>query len=268
MSHFFGIKQHGPRTFQEGNTTVNYIILEQWINTGHSHTVRCKASSTMSRSVTHGISLAELNGFESTIKSTIGVTGIASIGSDIQANTQITTTFSQTNTITDTFNCPAPGCGLTTYALYQKVRDFQFTFVTPGFFRKRTDTHNFRELTQELDLLVENDGKEPTCPCDDKDDEDKDELVSLTIGKSNVSVRVNAKKDKDGRTAFRIGSVTYAVDLFSVNDEPREIEIANWPVFPALSGIDGKRFTATVQLIKSFEEQDLLVHTNDAYVYR
>ena len=127
-TYFPGTKVYGPfELTDDKRNSIAYSITEKWVS-DRSHTVRCGVSDGFGVSITVGISVSELDALKSSIEGSFGL-GIASIKTNIETNTQITTTFSESETETDTFACPAPTCGRYTYFLYQLVRDYRFVFT-------------------------------------------------------------------------------------------------------------------------------------------
>jgi hypothetical protein len=258
-SYFFGVKKYGPFELNDGRTSISYSFIEQWVSTNRSHTVRCKVGGKMGYSITSGISVAELDSFKSSITSTLGVKGIASIQGDIEANTQITTTFVVSNTASGEFSMDAPGCGRHTYFLNQLVRDYQFVIKKPRLvFGHKTTAHNLREWTYYYDMRQETDEQDPQCPCLPKVGEDDGETVVLKIG--TLSLRLDGKRNKENKVSFKVGRHTYSLDATDAISFPVSVKITGLPkMFQVLSGINRSAVAATVELEKDFELDDLRV---------
>lgn len=185
-TYFVGTKVYGPYEMPIDGDSVSYTITEKWISTNRSHTVRCGVNSKIAAGTTTSVSVSESEEFKSAIKSTLGVTSIASISAHIEANTKISTTFSASETLDDSFECPAPACGRYTYFLYQLVRDYRVIVKKTRLFRKPLIVpRDFRERTRHFDIRRETHEQDLACPCDSPSEEEEgDEIVVLDLGSS------------------------------------------------------------------------------------
>lgn len=265
-SYFVGTKSYGPFALDVDDYSGYFSYIEQWINIGTSHTVRCKAGSAVSFSFTTGLSSSESTESKTVLEGSFGPSAVAAIKRGIENSVHVKTELTRSTTKANSFNFPAPGCGSTTYSISQCIRDYTIVLQKKGLLAilglRRSSHFTAREWIDNFDVRVSSDPNDPACPCRDEpgyqEKEDRGEVTVVTMDK--VTIRTDARRDRSGKAAFEIGRHSYAVDLPEGSEETVELNINEMDdIFLLLSGVDKLPYVANVKLEKVFAPSDLEV---------
>lgn len=255
----------GPFEIDLKRGKITYSVLEQWAPAGHSIQISCKTSGILTRTITTGFERAELDQLQSSISSSLGIKSLVEIGSSIQQTTSLTLKLSQGQSVTTSANCPAPGCGIKTYALYFVVRQHTFVIEHKRWFGRRVQLPPIRleEKTEQYLVYESHDESFPNCPCPEPKEDEEQVAVSIEIGKlfwMKTAVR------KGGKLFLELWGNAIEMDLVPIEDKAYEVKVSGCSKqFPELTEITGDAATVKVRIIRDFEMSDLAVVNEGAY---
>lgn len=262
-SYFAGKKISGPYTFSEGKSHVTYTATASWYNVGRSITLRCGQNGEMEYTRTAGIETNEMERLRSQIEATIGLEGVASLKSQVEASLQTSVSFSESTSESDVFQLSAPACGNQTSYIYQLHRNHHFVIQTPRFLRKPSIvSHQVNEATHHYDLRLERDPHDPACPCESAKTAKGSEVLAFKIGK--LTLRVDAFWRSKNELEFSIGNEIITARLISNSGFFRVDHFQIPAEISFFAGSDGLSTNLVAEIVPDFIPTNMITNVADS----
>lgn len=164
MAQFFEGREHiGSAFFLETgskNERVKCAAFNRWIDTKQGVTLRCGRDANIEISKTVGLGETKSETSEDSIESTLGVTGLAKLKSQMKEILGYEISWNRATSTKVSLNRKAPPCGRYELAVQQLVREYDFTFYRRGSWPFRHDTWDLKgqrpgvpEYTETYDLI-------------------------------------------------------------------------------------------------------------------
>jgi hypothetical protein len=128
-----------------------------------------------------GLTKTQREDFESLLKGSMGIQGIASIESGIKAKTGMEVTFECVINEKEEHEFTAPQCGRRTLTVYQLIREYDLSITEKNFFTKDMNKIHLTEYTDNYhdeSLTIFND---QNCGCRDQPSDPDDGILRLLL---------------------------------------------------------------------------------------
>ena len=243
---------------RSGKEILQCTIFERWIDTDSGCAVHCGDEATAEAEKTTGISEKSVETIEASVESSIGITGLAQLKSQLKGVLGYEVNWNKSVTTKMTYPCKAPKCGSYELTIYQLVRDYELTYFRRGSWPFKSDvwdrkwTKTITEETEKYDAVPDRREYDERCQCSPKDSPDYDGRLCFDFG--DLSLRVPYKLTPEGftvRLAEHVVSFTFTDYSAGIRrlDDKLNISVPT-KVIPEpllfLSGIEGAEIEATV----------------------
>jgi len=177
----------------DGKTTLTCTVIERWDEL-LGRVYRCGNGETQKIVRHRGISVEERQNLEATIKSSLGLTGIAELKSAIKGEVARKIEFEESQDLTREFTFAAPKCGRLELLWYQLKRLYRFQCSD----RRRWHTGSWtRTFTEWVDLIYDATQRfpyDPNCNCEPKSAPKNDGSVTILLG-DKIAMRTGYRRD-------------------------------------------------------------------------
>jgi hypothetical protein len=230
-AYFSGTRNYEPFLVIDGDDRVACNVSEYWSNMDQDITVMCGATEESETERTVGISRKEYLSLETTLKGSLGVKGLASLGTELRERVGSEIEFNEATTRTTKHKIAAPTCGTCSYVFYQLIRIFEFKVprTRPWPFKACVSTRTFIEKTRNFAIREERIEFDPQCGCDGGAGPKELRLVDAVMG--NLKVRTDAETNSDGSITAYLGG--RAVTIASADQTEIELDLTGLPSFIA-----------------------------------
>ncbi len=116
---------------QKDKIKVLCAIYERW-EFRRGFDCKCGNKVTLKLAKTEGLSAGASATLQGSIESSLGVSGIASLKTSLQATVGITVNWSQSQTEEFTYECDPPRCGTCDITIYQLIREYDLSIYKRG----------------------------------------------------------------------------------------------------------------------------------------
>jgi len=228
-AYFSGTRSYEPILVEDGDSRLACTISEYWCNMDQDITVMCGAKEESETERTIGIAQKEFSSLESTLSSSLGVKGLASLGSKLRDLVGKEIELREATTRRTKCSIAAPKCGTRSYVFYQLIRVFEFKVprFRPWPFKACVSTRTFVEKTKNFAIREERVEFDPQCGCEGGPRPQQLRLVDFVMG--HLKVRTDAEVKDDGSITAYLGG--HAVDIDSAEQTAINLDLVGMPSF-------------------------------------
>jgi hypothetical protein len=156
-------------SLNKGKTKLDCIIWEEWQMIKETpFTLRCNNKRELKVAHKAGFEQTSTETFESSIGSTLGVKGIASLENSLKSTLKEEIRFQLGKELTDTFSFSSPECGYLLVRLYKKARTFYFKYEDTRFWHKKSMECSLIEWLKPIYDDTVSEKYDPNCNCKGK----------------------------------------------------------------------------------------------------